>query len=183
MTDPLPREIYNPVQRDRVIFLKTADETDGEFTLVELEVAPGGGNPLHFHTTFTERFTVEAGELGAQIGKRRLTLRAGEGELVPVRVAHRWFNPSTETVRARVELRPGCSGFEEALRISYGLARDGRMTAKGIPKNFLHMAVLAELSDTRVPGLLRWMNPLFGQFARIARRRGVEAELKRRYCT
>ena len=183
MTNPLPREIYNPVQRDRVTFLKTADETDGEFTLIDLEVAPGGGNPLHFHATFTERFTVEAGELGARIGKRRLTLRAGEGELVPLRVVHRWFNPSAETVRARVELRPGHSGFEESLRISYGLARDGRINAKGIPKSFLHLAVLAELSDTRVTGLLRWMNPLFGQFARIARSRGVEAELKRRYCT
>jgi mannose-6-phosphate isomerase-like protein (cupin superfamily) len=183
MTNPLPREIYNPVQRDRVVFLKTADETDGEFTLVELEVAPGGGNALHFHTTFTERFTVVSGELSAQIGKRRLMLRPGESELVPLRVTHRWFNASANTVRARVELRPGRTGFEEALRISYGLARDGQMTAAGLPKNFLNMAVLAELSDTRAPGLLRWMNPLFGRFARIARRRGVEAELKRRYCT
>lgn len=45
VTEQLAREIYNPLQRDRVVFLKTS--------------------------SFSERFMVDEGELGAQIAKRR----------------------------------------------------------------------------------------------------------------
>src|SRR4051812_20004906 len=78
MTTAVAREIYNPVQRDRVTFLKTAAETNGKLTLLEMEVAPGGGNGLHTHTTYSERFTVIEGELGVQIGQQQRVLRASE---------------------------------------------------------------------------------------------------------
>ena len=93
------REIYNPVQRDRVTFLKTADETDGELSLLEMEVAPGGGNGLHIHTTYSERFTVLEGQLGVQIGKQQHVLRPGETGLVPIGAVHRWYNSSTQPAR------------------------------------------------------------------------------------
>lgn len=34
------RRIYNPIQKDFVTFLKTHDETNGEYSLVEVELAP-----------------------------------------------------------------------------------------------------------------------------------------------
>jgi quercetin dioxygenase-like cupin family protein len=175
------REIYNPILRDRVTFLKTAAETDGELTLVELEVAPGGGNGLHIHTNFSERFTVIEGELGVQIGKQQQVLRPGETEIVPAGVVHRWYNPSTHPARIYVELRPGHAGFEQALRIAYGLATDGHTNAMSIPKNLLHLAVLVQMGDTKVVGPLALMSPLFGLLAWIARRRGVEAALLAQY--
>jgi quercetin dioxygenase-like cupin family protein len=181
VTESISREIYNPVQRDRVVFVKTSSETGGEVTLADMEVAPGGGNPLHFHTSFSERFLVEEGEFGAQIARRRLVLHAGESETVRPRVAHRWFNASDRPVRVRLELRPGNEGFERALRIIYGLATDGLTNSSGIPKNLLHLAVLAEMGDTRLAGLTRPLNLLFGLLARVAHRRGVDAELSRRY--
>lgn len=181
VTEPISREIYNPVQRDRVVFVKMSSETGGEVTLADMEVAPGGGNPLHFHTTFSERFTVEEGEFGAQIGRRRLALHAGESELVRPRVVHRWFNASDRPVRVRLELRPGNEGFERALRIIYGLASDGLTNSAGIPKSLLHLAVLAQMGDTRLAGLKRPLNLLFGLLALVAHRRGVDAELARRY--
>jgi mannose-6-phosphate isomerase-like protein (cupin superfamily) len=175
------REIYNPVQRDRVTFLKTAAETGGELTLLEMEVAPGGGNVLHIHATYSERFTVIEGALGVQIGKRQKMLRPGETEIVPAGTVHRWFNSSTQPARIYVELRPGHAGFEQALRIGYGLATDGQTNAAGIPKNLLHLAVLTQMSDIKLVGPMAVMSPLFGLLARIARRRGVEAELLARY--
>jgi quercetin dioxygenase-like cupin family protein len=175
------REIYNPILRDRVTFLKMAAETDGELTLVELEVAPGGGNSLHTHTTFSERFTVIEGELGVQIGKQQHVLRPGETEIVPASTTHRWYNPSTQPARIYVELRPGHAGFEQGLRIAYGLAKDGHANAAGIPKNLLHLAVLVQMGDTKVIGPLAVLTPLFGLLARIARRRGVEADLLAHY--
>jgi hypothetical protein len=38
-----PRRIYNPIQKDYLTFLKTSAETNGAFTLVEVELAPKGG--------------------------------------------------------------------------------------------------------------------------------------------
>jgi quercetin dioxygenase-like cupin family protein len=175
------RVIYNPVQRDRVTFLKTAAETGGELTLLEMEVAPGGGNSLHIHATYAERFTVIEGELGVQIGKQRRTLHSGETDVVPAGVMHRWYNLSQRPARIYVELRPGHAGFEQALRIVYGLAADGHTNAAGIPKNLLHLAVLAQISDIKMVGPTAALNPILGLLARIARRRGVEQRLLARY--
>ena len=175
------REIYNPIQRDRVTFLKMADETDGELSLLEMEVAPGGGNGLHIHTTYSERFTVIEGQLGVQIGKQQQVLRPGETEIVPVGTAHRWYNPSNRPARSYVELRPGHAGFEQALRIGYGLATDGYTNATGMPKNLLHLAVLVQIGDIKLVGSAGVLTPLFGLLAQIARRRGVEAALLARY--
>jgi quercetin dioxygenase-like cupin family protein len=175
------REIYNPVQRDRVTFLKTAAETGGELTLLEMEVAPGGGNSLHIHTTYAERFTVIEGQLGVQIGEGQHVLRAGATEIVPAGVVHRWYNHSARPARIYVELRPSHAGFEQALRLGYGLATEGYTNAAGIPKNPLHLALLAQISDIKLVGPLAAMNLLFGLLARIARHRGIEADLMARY--
>ena len=38
------RRYYHPFQKDYATFLKTSEETGGEYTLIEVEVASGGGN-------------------------------------------------------------------------------------------------------------------------------------------
>jgi oxalate decarboxylase/phosphoglucose isomerase-like protein (cupin superfamily) len=59
-------EIYNPVQQDRIIWRKTARDTDGELLGADLFVSPGGGNPLHVHPRQEERFKAVSGSLGVQ---------------------------------------------------------------------------------------------------------------------
>ena len=136
---------------------------------------------MPYITNFSERFTVIEGQLGVQIGKQLQVLRPGETEIVPAGTAHRWYNPATQPARIYVELRPGHAGFEQGLRIAYGLATDGHTNAASIPKNLLHLAVLVQMGDTKVAGPLALLTPLFGLLARIARRRGVEADLLARY--
>ncbi|WP_295796669.1 hypothetical protein [Mucilaginibacter sp.] len=63
------RKIYNPVQKDYVTFLKTSAETNGEYTLVEVELADGGGVGLRYHKTYSEKFDCVQGEV--QIGARQ----------------------------------------------------------------------------------------------------------------
>ncbi|MBA2715375.1 MAG: hypothetical protein H0U55_17720 [Rubrobacteraceae bacterium] len=60
---------YNPGQKDYAAFLKTSEETGGELTLIEIEVAPGGGTPPHYHKTYDEHFEVLAGALEVLLGK------------------------------------------------------------------------------------------------------------------
>ena len=45
------RRYYHPLQKDYATFLETSEETGGDRTLIEIEVAPGGGNAPHYHKT------------------------------------------------------------------------------------------------------------------------------------
>jgi quercetin dioxygenase-like cupin family protein len=180
MTD-IARTIYNPLQRDSVTFLKTGAETGGELTLVEVELAPGGGTPPHYHLACTERFIPLIGELGVQIGFEQRALRPGERALVERGVVHRFFNATTEPIRFYVEIAPGDVRFEQSLRIGYGLARDGQMGAGGAPKNPLVLGLLFELSDTRLVGPIAALTPALRLLASIARRRRLDATLIARY--
>jgi quercetin dioxygenase-like cupin family protein len=70
----MPRAALSSVQafaERRRDLSQTAHESGGEVTLVEVELAPGGGNGLHYHRSYTERFSPIVGELGVQIGKER----------------------------------------------------------------------------------------------------------------
>jgi hypothetical protein len=59
------RVFINPVFKDRLTVLKTREETGGEYSLNELEKAPGEGNFMHTHSAFEEKFTAVKGILGA----------------------------------------------------------------------------------------------------------------------
>jgi len=176
-----PRRIVNPIQQDSVTFLKTAAETQGEYTLVEVELAAGGGVGIHYHKTYSEKFDCLEGTLGVQAGKVIHQLRPGESVTAEPRVSHRFFNSSSSMTRFRVELRPGSRGFEQALQVGYGLARDGQTTKKGMPKSALALAWLFEESESNLPGwrsifefILRWQ-------AAKARRIGLDKTLIGKY--
>src|SRR5687767_4095212 len=105
------RRIHNPVQRDWVTFLETCDETGGTRTVVDLTVSPGGGNVLHTHRSYDERFAVLEGSLGVQVGRHVSVLGRGESATAPAGVPHRWFNPGTGPARVLVTLTNGHAGF------------------------------------------------------------------------
>jgi mannose-6-phosphate isomerase-like protein (cupin superfamily) len=175
------RRIYNPVQRDAATFLETSEETGGERTLAELEVAPGGKVTPHYHLTYSERFTVLEGRLTIEIDGVRRELAAGDQALAAPGSLHAWSNPGEERSVARVELRPGSPGFEKALRVAYGLAADGLVLKNGVPRNPLHAALVLEMGEVRLPGAYAALERILGLLARLARWRGVDRELERRY--
>lgn len=177
------RTIHNPAINDTVHFLTTAEESGGEVTRATIHLAPGGRNALHSHGSYTESFTVLEGNLGIQIGRRKRTLSVGEQATVPQRTPHRFFNPTGHEAVFRVEVRPGHSGFEQTLRILYGLAGDAQTNRQGLPKNPLFIGVLAEMSDMKPAGLAAVMNPLLGVFARRGHAKHLDRELIARYCT
>jgi quercetin dioxygenase-like cupin family protein len=178
------RTIENPVIKDRVTFVKTAEETGGAFTEIIVDLAPGGGNELHVHTSFSESFTALEGRLAVQLGKEKFLLDPGQTASVPPGMVHRFYNPSDHFIKFRGLAEPGRLGSERFVEIAYGLARDGLVNAKGFPNRLSHVALLMEMGDMRMPGLaFRLMEPILHWLARRARRRGTEAELVQRYCT
>lgn len=175
--------IYNPVQDDYVTFLETAESSGGKRTLLEIEVAPRGGVAPHFHTQFTETFTAISGDLSLLLGDDVIVLSADEVVKVDIGVKHRFFNPTEKPIVFQVDIQPGNVDFERALRVGYGLARDGKTTAKSVPKNPLELAVMAHWSNTEMPSAAAVLvKPIFKQLLALAKRRGVDKRLIETYC-
>jgi mannose-6-phosphate isomerase-like protein (cupin superfamily) len=175
------RRYYHPIQKDYATFLETSEESGGERTLIEVEVAHGGGNDPHYHLTYDEHFEVLEGALEVLVGKGTVTLRPGEKAVATKNTLHRFRNPTKGPARFLVELRPGHSGFEKAIKVAYGLASDGLASANGTPRNLYYTALLMEWSDIRLPGIYTVVGPLFRLLARRARRKGIDRELEARY--
>jgi quercetin dioxygenase-like cupin family protein len=174
--------IFNPIFKDTCIFLKTAAQTNGEYSAMEVMLGARGGNPLHRHTAFTETFTVLEGELGLVVNGRNRVLRAGERVIVQKGEPHRFYNPGTAEARFHLQFTPGHTGAERMLRIVYGLARDGETDGKGIPKSLLTTALLLEMGDSGLPGMLSVFSPVLRLLAAYARRKGIEQRLVDKYC-
>ncbi|MVN23527.1 cupin domain-containing protein [Mucilaginibacter arboris] len=179
----MSRTIVNPVLKEAVTFVKTADETNGAVSDLEITIAAGGGNPLHYHTTYTEKFTAIEGELHLELKHKRIVrLKPGESYLVKKGEVHRFFNAGEAEIKFRNEVHPGHKGFENTLRILHGLAADGLYNDKGVPKNLTHLAVCGIMSDMRLPGLMSLTTPLLKFIAARARKKGIEQQLLEKYC-
>jgi quercetin dioxygenase-like cupin family protein len=178
-----PRRIYNPIQKDYVTFIKTSAETNGEYTLVEVELAPKGGVGLHYHKTYSEKFDCLEGELSVQAGKVVHKLKPGQSITAMPMVNHRFFNNSDQPCKFKVELRPASVGFEQSLQIGYGLARDGQTNSKGFPKDRVALAWLFDISESNLPGWLSLIEFVLRRQAKKARAKGLDKELISKYVT
>ena len=71
--------INNPVTGERVTFLATSADTDGDAVVIETVVQPGGFvAAAHVHPAQSERFAVAAGQLGLKVGRKKMKLGPGE---------------------------------------------------------------------------------------------------------
>ena len=186
LTDSSRRKIYTPVNKDWAIFEKYSQETSGAYTLLTVSVAPGGGNAPHWHGSYSETFTVEKGSVSIYTKSKGTFLLSPGDESATVKPGevHYFSNSSEEEVEIKVKIQPAHEGFEKGLYILYGLARDGKCREGGIPKDFMHLAVVAAMSDMWPAG---WRGgiliPVLKVVAWWGRMRGVEEELVKRYWT
>src|SRR6266545_3409031 len=126
--------IKNPVTGERVTFLATSADTDGDAVVIETVVQPGGFvAAAHVHPAQSERFAVAAG------------------------TAHRFWNAGADPVRFVCEVRPALQ-FESLLETMFALAADGKTGRKGMP-NPLCLAVIARahFDTVRLPFPPAWI--------------------------
>ena len=176
------RIFENPLIKDRIMLVESSRETGGAYTLIEVELQPGGGNSLHYHKSFAEKFTAVKGELWVDVGKQRICLQPGESATAPIDSLHRFYNPGDHAIIFQVKLTPGHEMFEHGLAIIYGLAKEGRVNKKGIPRKLDHMALLMSLTDTGIPGFFSFIRPIMKWRAGKAMEKGMQHELIERYC-
>jgi quercetin dioxygenase-like cupin family protein len=135
--------IENPLTGERMTFLKTTADTNGQSFEFEFLAPPGWAVSEHIHPHQQERTQMVAGELSGRVAGEEFRLVPGEVRVVPSGVVHAWRNPSEEEEgRFSVEFSPALkmeSGFETA----WALARDGKATKAGLPKNPLQLVVFA----------------------------------------
>ena len=175
------KRIYNPIQKDYVTFLETFNDTNGERTVADVELAPGGGVGNHYHKTYVEKFEVKEGELKVQLGKKIVTLVPGQTLTAERNIVHRFFSTSSEVCKFRVTLNPASRGFEESLQIGYGLAADGQCNKKGMPKNPLVLAWLFSISESNISGWRSVFEFVLNIQARKAIKKGIDRELREKY--
>ncbi len=179
----MKRHLVNPVIKDTATFIQTAAESCGKVSEADFTLMPGGGNPFHYHTTYTETFTALEGELGLYAGKKqRIVLKPGETYTVQPKQLHRFFNPGNTENKFKVTLNPGHEGMENALRILYGMAADGLTNKNSIPKSIKHLAIIGYTSDMRIPGLPELLFPLLKWIAKRAIAKGEYQKLIDKYC-
>jgi mannose-6-phosphate isomerase-like protein (cupin superfamily) len=150
--------IHNPVTGERITFLASAADTDGEAVVIETLVQPDGFvAAAHVHPSQSERFAVKSGTLGLKTGRKKHTLGPGQVVTVEPGTAHRFWNAGDEPVRFVCEVRPALR-FESLLETMFALAADGKTNRKGMP-NLLRLAVIANahFDTVRLPFPPSWL--------------------------
>lgn len=172
--------VENLITGERIIFLETSEDTNGELSRFEYVLPPGFSIPEHVHPRQEERHEILSGTLRGCVGRRERDFGEGECVIGPPGVPHAWRNPSAgEELRIVSELRPALH-LEALLESGFALARDLRTDRKNVPKRLPHIIMLAneakhEFYLTAVPKPARAaFSVLLGALAYVVGRLGYE---------
>jgi quercetin dioxygenase-like cupin family protein len=170
-------EIVNPRTGQRMIFRRTASDSDGALLQIETVNPPRGlAEPEHVHVRQESSAEVITGTLHFRIRDEVRVVQAGEKIVIPPNTPHNFWNESEEEARAIQEFRPALR-TEDFFETLFGLACDGKLDEKGMP-SLLQLAVMVpafgeEIRPTSPPWpLLRAITWLLGP---LARRRGYRS--------
>lgn len=132
----------HPITGERITFLETSEETDGEYAVFELRVRPHGFVAApHVHPYAEETFKIHSDTFTFVVDSRERKVGPGEGATVPAGAVHAWWNSGEEEGVATVEFRPALKA-EEFFESFFGLAKDGNVSPKtGLP-NVLWLAAI-----------------------------------------
>jgi quercetin dioxygenase-like cupin family protein len=150
--------IENPVTGERIVFHKTAADTNGEATVIECFVQPHGFvAAAHVHPSQEEHFEVLRGTAGFRVGGEERIAGPGERVSVPAGTAHKFWNAGDDELHFVCEVRPALQ-FESLVETMFALARDGKTNRKGMP-NPLRLAVIANahFDTVRLPFPPAWL--------------------------
>jgi quercetin dioxygenase-like cupin family protein len=126
--------IENPVTGQRLVFLVTSADSDGELFAAEGIFPPGGfaGVP-HIHPDQDEHFEVLAGRAAFDVDGHRHVLGVAETIDVPRGATHTFANAGPDEMRVRFEFRPARPSTEQFYEIYFAFAQQGRVNAKAMP--------------------------------------------------
>jgi mannose-6-phosphate isomerase-like protein (cupin superfamily) len=126
-------ELVNPITGERIVFRKTAAETEG--ALLEMDdfwMRPGHRAPAHVHPGMRERWQLITGTASFVIGGVERSAKRGEVVVANPGVAHQAWNATTEPVHLRIEMRPALR-WETFVERLFALSADAHRSGHGQP--------------------------------------------------
>ncbi len=171
------QKIENPRTGQRMVFLKTGGETNGELLRIEcFNPATGVDEPEHCHPLQESRAEVISGTLRFRVQGEIQEVSAGDSHTIPAGVPHSFGNYGDEDAHWIAEFRPALrtDAFFESL---FDLAARDQLDEHGMP-SLLQLAVsipayAQEIRVTRPPWPIQ--RALFAVLGPIARLRGLHA--------
>lgn len=181
-----------PRTQTRFEFIEVERNADGDDFVLECR-CPAGGGPWvleHVHLSWEERFEILSGKAQYKLNGQTATAHAGETIVMPPgqKHVHPWSASDSELVYRQVA-RFGAPNAEAvsdvfgAFATLFGLAREGKVDKKGLPKNPLQFAatlrtlVKHEGFDASVP--IPVQRALAATLGRFAEARGYRSSYPR----
>ena len=129
------RSFENPQTRERATLVESARETGGKRSVLDIEVGGGGGVMGHFHDVHQERIEVLAGAIEVTVdGVTHQAERATWSSSSPGSRTCGGTPPPRSCCGFAGRSPPGHAGFEAALQVLFGLARDGQTRTQRVPE-------------------------------------------------
>jgi quercetin dioxygenase-like cupin family protein len=148
-------ELENTRTGERAVIRRGSEDTNGEYLLGDLFVAPGGRlAAAHYHPSLEERWEVVAGRVAFLLDGREQIAEPGAKVVAPPGTVHDWWNAGDTEVHVLAEVLGPVVRFERMLETLWGLGSAGRTNRKGVPHP-LQLAVLMNEYDD----VMRLANP------------------------
>ena len=165
--------IENPVIGDKLQFLVTAADSNGELLRAHLWNKAGAqGPPEHLHPKQTETFTIVSGTVGFKCNGKEKILTAGQSITAQKNQMHKFWTVGDQPSEMIVEVRPALQS-EFFLETWYSLAKKGEVNKDSTPKSFLQfMTILNQYNgEAFVAGppilLQKLMSRIFGGLGKM----------------
>ncbi len=170
----------NPTLQNEIEF---TDTTNGTLRFKTYLQAGGGQTQSHYHTQFSEFFKVVDGVLHVDVNGTTHILYKNDTALIRPYDIHRFYNASNASVTFEVDARPALN-LKKGLQIMYGLAKDHKVNATGIPTNIFHLAIGVHMLDAYSPSIPLKLQQLgISTLATVGKLLGIKKRLLTRYCT
>ncbi|HMG15288.1 MAG TPA: cupin domain-containing protein [Saprospiraceae bacterium] len=165
--------IYNKISKDKIIFLKTREETKGELLQFEnYHQTKGIGPVAHRHPLQEEKFILHTGRIAINIDGIEQIVSAGKSIVVKPDSLHFWRIIGDQELHMTTEFRPALH-FEEIIETIASLSQTGKMDKEGNPNPMQMSATLNAyygefFLDTMPRALQKFLFGFFGKILLLA---------------
>jgi hypothetical protein len=134
--------IYNPVTGERIMFLQTAEDSDGGLLQILLNSKPNNYiGPSLIHPIQEVRLLVRSGTMRIKVNEEEQQLSIGQEHVVPRSTPYTWWNGGNDELVTLIEFKPALQ-TEDYYTSLFALAKAGKTNQQGVP-NLLQTAVMA----------------------------------------
>jgi quercetin dioxygenase-like cupin family protein len=128
------KQISNPVSGQSIRFVNTSVDTDGSLLEMESLFAAHSKEPVaHYHPYQKEVFTILEGSIHVRMNNEVREFKKGEILQMKPNMVHSMWNPFDRPARVHWTVQPAL-GTEYFFETGMGLAHDGKVNGKGMPK-------------------------------------------------